>query len=486
MSALTNPAPATPAERIAELEARVRKLTRTNQVLMRRVEQEIDSQGNAFAMFQTAIHLEAQVEQRTHDLERALAELSRSNHELDAARCAADAASRAKSDFLATMSHEIRTPLNGVLGLANLLAETTLDEQQRGFVDHIRGCGDALLALINDILDFSKIEAGRMELESIVYQPAELVRSVCDLFGARCLAKQLTLTVDLAPDLPAALRGDPGRIRQILVNLIGNALKFTERGSIVVSVAREADAEPPRLRMTVKDTGIGISPEAQAQLFREFTQADSSTTRRYGGTGLGLAICKRLSKLMGGEISVTSVLGHGSTFSFTVRAERAAEPSQERVAARGHDIALRAGVRILVVEDNPVNQMVARRMLQNLGATVEVASNGLEAVESVSSRSFHLILMDCQMPEMDGFEATRAIRRLPGETSRLPIVALTASAISGDEARCRAAGMDDYITKPISKPDLLRVLAQWLPSDRVVLGGEATPLGREIPAASAA
>ncbi len=451
--------------RIAELERRVQKLTKINTVLMRRVEHDLDAHGSAYAMFQSAILLERQVEQRTAELERALGDLVSSNRELATAREAADAASRAKSDFLAMMSHEIRTPLNGVIGLANLLAETALDERQRDYVESIRHCGDALLDLVSDVMDFSKIEAGRLELESIPFDPRELVRTTIDLFAVRAMAKGLTLDLYVDDDVPPRVRGDPARLRQILVNLLGNALKFTDRGGITLTLASDRSGPRPGLRFAVADTGIGIPLEAQGRLFREFTQADTSTTRRYGGTGLGLAICKRLVTLMGGSIVLESARGAGSTFSFHVPAQTETElpVSSGTRASDDADLDLRGLTTVLLVEDNPVNQLIVVTMLENCGANVEVASNGLEAVEQIHRAPFDLVLMDCQMPEMDGFEATRAIRRIPTEAGRVPIVALTANAVAGDVERCLEAGMDDYLAKPLRKPELLRALRRWLP-----------------------
>ncbi|MBP8137485.1 MAG: hypothetical protein KAY61_04710, partial [Candidatus Eisenbacteria bacterium] len=303
--------PTDPSDRrLEEAERELARLRKVNAALTRRVERDLDQQGGAFALFQTAINLEHKVHERTAELERALTDLQRNASDLLSARDAAQEASRAKSDFLATMSHEIRTPLNGVIGVTALLGDTKLDDDQKRLVELIQRSGEALLSVINDVLDFSKIEAGRMALEDAAFDPRELVQSVLDLFGPRVRGKGLSLQTSVDPAMPKAMLGDPGRLRQVLMNLVGNAVKFTEHGGITVRILRAAQCED-RYRVEVRDTGIGISPEAQGQLFQAFTQADSSTTRRFGGTGLGLAITRQIVELMGGQIQVTSATDIG-------------------------------------------------------------------------------------------------------------------------------------------------------------------------------
>ncbi len=387
---------------------------------------------------------------------------------LEAARHAADAASRAKSEFLANMSHEIRTPLHGVLGMAALLLDTPLAPAQREQLQTIHGSGLALVDIINDILDFSKIDAGKLSLEAIDFDPRVLVREATAVVALRAQEKGLAFTSVVSESVPAGLRGDPVRLRQVLVNLLGNAVKFTESGAVALKLELMSEVDAAiGLRCEVRDTGVGIAAEVQASVFESFTQSDSSTTRRFGGTGLGLAICRRLVTMMGGEIGLESAPGRGSLFWFTVTLARASAPLRTPSGPLATATAfaslpkLRRG-RVLVAEDNLVNQRVAAAMLAKLGQEVEVAPHGRDAVERWRARPFDIVLMDCQMPEMDGFAATRAIRAEEAPGRRVPIVAMTAFAMKGDRERCIAAGMDDYIAKPMPLTVLAEVLERWV------------------------
>lgn len=378
---------------------------------------------------------------------------------LRAERRSAERANAAKSQFLANMNHEMRTPLNGIIGMAQLLEGTALAEDQREYVATIESSSEVLLSLVNDVLDFSKIEAGKMVVEHTPFALHPLLGDCLQLLRQEAARKGLALELDADPLLPAHINGDPVRLRQILINLLSNAVKFTAAGYVRLS-ARPVTNQSGlrRLQFAVTDSGLGISLEAQARLFQAFTQADASTTRRYGGTGLGLAISKRLVELMGGVIGVESQAGVGSRFWLELPlVEAAAAPLAEAPRAA------RFQAHILLVEDNPVNQRVAVLLLQRFGCRVDLAENGLQAVEAAARQPFDAILMDCHMPEMDGYEATRTIRRGNGVNTSVPIIALTGNAVQGDRDACLASGMDDYLSKPIHLPALEAVLVRWLP-----------------------
>jgi PAS domain S-box-containing protein len=531
---------------------------------------------------------------------RDVAAQRQADDELRRARSDAESASRAKGEFLAVMSHEIRTPLNAVIGMTSLLLETILTDEQRDHAETVRRSGEALLAVINDILDFSKVESGRLDLEEIDFDLLGTLDDIASIFGELASRKGVELIVWASPETPARLRGDPSRLRQVLVNLVGNALKFTREGEVVVrAMCGSSSRDEHVMRFEVRDSGVGIAPSAQASLFQPFSQADSSTTRRYGGTGLGLAICRRLTTLMGGEIEVESELGRGSTFRFTVRLR----PPQEAPPASPHGAALAGrrilvvdgseatralitelaghcgavvdgdaaareavarlrgpldarydvvlldaglsaperaevvaaatgpagapavvtlgaavrgggvrvasdphllkplrsshfsarlagilagegvpatrssrppappgdkparfdGARVLVVEDNAVNQKVITRLLQRFGLEIDVANDGLEALAALERRAYALVFMDCQMPEMDGYAATRCLREAEELTgARTTVVAMTAHALQGERERCLEAGMDDYLSKPIALPPLAAMLRRWI------------------------
>ena len=407
---------------------------------------------------------------------RAEARLRQTLADLERARADAEAGSRAKSEFLAIMSHEIRTPMNGVLGMADLLMMTRLDDEQKGFVATLQSSGRTLLSVINDILDFSKMEAGQFSLESVEIDLATLCTEACDLLRPQAMEKGVTLALDCPADLPGCLRGDGHRLRQILFNLVGNAVKFTPAGRVDVEVAWQPQAAGHALvRLSVRDTGIGIAPDVQARLFQPFSQGDASMTRRFGGTGLGLVIAQRLVRAMGGEIGFVSTPGAGTCFwielSLPVCAVPPRAPAPPAIDAAWSG---RLRGRVLVAEDNPVNMHMVRLMLARFGLESDGAENGRMAIARCAGTHYDLVLMDIQMPEMDGIEATRLLRarEAQGGAAMMPVVALTANVQAEDRQRCIDAGMNDFIAKPFRPRDLAAVLRRWLP-EKVGAGGTA-------------
>src|SRR3954452_17528354 len=385
---------------------------------------------------------------------RLLAVVATSKAQLEASIEGAGAASRAKSEFVANLSHEIRTPLNGVLGSSHLLLRASLDKDQREYVETLHACGEQLLGTVNAILDFSKLEAGKLDLEAVPFDLRAAVRTVMAVHRPEAQRKGLAFGEEVAPGLPEYVLGDTVRLRQALSNLVANAVKFTPRGAVAVKV----EAAGPRIRFAVEDTGIGVDATAGERLFRSFSQADASPTRRFGGTGLGLAIVRHLASLMGGEAGFENRAGGGSRFYFEAGLPAAAPAqrpaSREKIAARP--------AKILLAEDDTVNSMIASAFLRGAGHEVDVARHGQEAVEACRRGADDLVLMDCHMPNLDGFEATREIRPHEGEARHLPVVALTASSLAGHREKCLAAGMDDHLGKPIDPEELDATLARWL------------------------
>lgn len=379
------------------------------------------------------------------------------------------AANRSKSEFLAMMSHEVRTPLNGILGMISLLLEGKLDHQQRHYAESARHSGEALFEILNDILDFSRLEAGKLAMEEKVFDLEKLVHNIVQLFGPQAKQRGLFLSFEMLPGVPRYVKGDPGRLRQVILNLVGNAMKFTRRGGVSIQISAqetEYDLEDGTISLSVivNDTGIGIAEDKLDSIFDPFSQADAQTNRKFGGTGLGLAICKRLVRLMDGTITCRSASDIGSTFTFTARVRVPMEDEIPHVSASPKAAPAsrpRPGTRVLVAEDSPTNLELVVVMLETLDCEVTTATNGEEALAILEQADFDLILMDVQMPELDGFEATARIRDMAGPKKDLPIIALTANAMKGDRERCLAAGMDDYISKPMSRDDLQRKVAQW-------------------------
>ncbi len=398
-------------------------------------------------------------------------EIKKQTRDLVKAKKVAEAASKTKSEFLANMSHEIRTPMNGVIGMLQLLSETRLTKEQKAFVSSTTQSANALLTLINDILDFSKIEAGKLAIEIVNFDLKEVMDGVIDTLAHKAFEKGLDLFYLVEKDVPNDLTGDPTRIRQILINLIGNAIKFTDKGKIFIKVQMNRHTKYEcTLLFEVEDTGIGIPEEKTDKLFQSFSQVDTSTTREFGGTGLGLIISKQLAELMGGTIGFTSLENKGSVFWFTValrhqEAKHAGKKAKSTQSAPAAASSMSSNIKFLIAEDNLVNQNVVKLMLKKLGHSVTIAKDGLEAIQLFEKEIFDVILMDIQMPVMDGEEATKKIRSMEKKTNNhIPIIALTANAMKGDKERFLKSGMDSYVAKPIRKEELLSVIESVLPA----------------------
>ncbi len=393
--------------------------------------------------------------------------LKRTREELIKAKREAEAAAEAKAVFLANMSHELRTPMNGIIGMVDILKRTKLTDAQHEYLNIIESSGENLLTIINDILDLSKIEAGHMELESIPFSLYNEVRRVMNIMQIIADKKKLPIELHINEEVPPYVKGDPVRLKQIVINLVNNAIKFTEKGGITISVEKKS-LENGRVQLLFKviDMGIGISPEGQKKLFQSFSQVDKSTTSKYGGTGLGLMISKNLTQMMGGEIGVESVEGVGSTFWFTVSMEISDEESynkqhQEEDTSQEDKIRMQLKLKILLAEDNKINQKVAMLNLNNMGYQVDIANNGKEAVEKFKNGDYDIIFMDVQMPEMDGVEACKKIREIENNsdsTKKIPIIAMTANTSDDERKKYWEAGMDDYISKPFKRKELVEIL----------------------------